>query len=281
MREMGGLAKHLPVTTAAFTIGSLALAGVPPLSGFFSKDEILALLLHEHHYVTFVFVVLASAVTAFYVTRMWFRVFTGPEQSEKLHEGEPAMVVPLVVLAAITVVFGFGTLLFARFLGHEGEWPVLFMWLLSVGIAGSGALAGWWVYGRRSVVVNTRVWKQRFGYFYDALNAKLYFDLTYSFFFVRGYFVATSALAVFDGRAIDGVVNGAARTWTAVTASAWRFDGAIIDGAVNGVATLARKGGNALRGLQTGRLQSYQRLVVGAVVLLLLGLYVVMTVKGV
>ena len=223
---------------------------------------------------------LASAVTAFYVTRMWFRVFSGPEQTEKLHEGEPAMVAPLVVLAAITVVFGFGTLLFAGFLGHEGEWPVLFMWLLSVVIAGSGVAVGWWVYGRRSVVVNTRVWKERFGYFYDALNAKFYFDLTYSFFFVRGYFVLTSALSLFDGRAVDGVVNGAARAWTVATGTAWRFDGAVIDGAVNGIATIARRSGAALRGLQTGRLQSYQRLVVGAVVLLVLGLYVVMTVKG-
>ena len=87
MREMGGLARHLPVTTATFTIGSLALAGFPPLSGFFSKDEILALLLHEGHPVFFGIVVLASGITAFYMTRLWFRVFAGPEQTESFTRG--------------------------------------------------------------------------------------------------------------------------------------------------------------------------------------------------
>ena len=280
MREMGGLAKHLPVTTATFTVGALALAGFPPLSGFFSKDEILALLLHEGHPVIFGIVVLASGITAFYVTRLWFRVFTGPEQTEQLHEGHTSMVAPMVVLAAITVVAGLGTTVYAALLGHEGEWPAPGMWLLSLVIAGTGIGIGWWVYGRRSVNVNTRVWKQRFGYFYDALASKFYFDLTYSFVLVKGYFRLTELAAVFDMRAIDGVVNGASRLWVRGTGATWRFDGAVIDGAVNGLATLARNTGTALRGLQTGRLQNYQRFIVGAVVLLVLGLYVVMMVKG-
>lgn len=280
MREMGGLAKHLPITTATFGIACLALAGVPPFSGFFSKDEILAVLLHEHHYAIFGIVVLASAITAFYVTRLWFRVFTGPEQSEELHEGHRSMTMPMVVLAAITLVAGFGTTTFAHLLGHEGEWPAPEMWLMSVAIAGSGILVGWWIYGRRSVVVNTRVWKSRFGYFYDALAQKLYFDLTYSFVFIKGYFVATEAASRFDARVVDGVVNGAARSWTTLTAATWRFDGRFIDGAVNGLATLARTAGAALRGLQTGHVQNYQRLIVGAAVLLIAGLYVIMLVKG-
>lgn len=279
MREMGGLAKHLPVTTATFTIGALALAGFPPLAGFFSKDEILAVLLHEHHYITFGVVVLSSAITAFYVTRMWFRVFSGPAQTEGLHEGHQSMVAPMVLLAGITVLVGFTTTFYAAFLGHEGEWPSLPMWLMSFAIAGVGIGTGWWIYGRRSVVVNTRVWKQRLGYFYAALSQKLYFDLTYDFAFVRGYFALTRLAALFDMRAVDRLVNESARSWVQLTGASWRFDGVVIDGAVNALATIARRAGTALRGLQTGRLQNYQRLVIGAVVLLML--FFVVTVKGV
>jgi NADH-quinone oxidoreductase subunit L len=165
-------------------------------------------------------------------------------------------------------------------LGHEGEWPTLGFIALSVALAGLGIGVGWWVYGRRSVVVNTRVWKQRFGVFYGALKLKLYFDLTYSLVFIRAYFRGSEAAAVFDGRVVDGIVNGASRMWVSGTGAAWRFDGTVIDGAVNALGRIARNTGSALRGLQTGRLQSYQRLVIGAVVLLMLGLYIVLVRKG-
>jgi len=277
MREMGGLARHLPVTTVTFTVGALALAGVPPFAGFFSKDEILAVLMHEGHWVAFAFVVFASGLTAFYVTRLWFRVFTGPEQTEHLHEGHRTMTAPMAVLALITAAVGFATLQFSAFLGHEGEWPGAAMWLMSIGIAGLGIGAGWWVYGRRSVVVNTRRWKARLGNIYGMISQKFYFDLTYDFIFVRGYFALAALLAWFDVNVVDRVVNGAAAAWSVFARVAWRFDAVVIDGAVNGLATFSRSAGRALRGLQTGRLQSYQRLVVGAVVILML--YV--AVKGV
>ncbi len=278
MREMGGLAKHLPVTTATFTVGALALAGVPPFAGFFSKDEILALLLHEHHYITFGIVVLASLVTAFYVTRLWFRVFSGPEQAEELHEGHKSMLIPMMVLALITTIAGFGTTIYAGLLGHEGEWPAPGMWLLSIVIAGIGIGIGWWVYGRQTVVVNTSVWKRRFGAAYSALTMKLYFDAVYDLLFVRGYMAFTQYAARFDMRGVDGVVNGVARGWVRATGAAWRFDGTVVDGVVNALASVSKRAGTALRGLQTGRLQSYQRLVLGAVVLLML--YYVFLVKG-
>jgi len=270
MREMGGLAKRMPVTTATFTIGALALAGVPPLAGFFSKDEILAVLLHEHHYVSFALVIFASGLTAFYVTRLWFRVFTGPEQSENLKDGHKTMLAPMAVLALITLVVGFGTTLYAAFLGHEGEWPSLMMLAISLGIAGTGIGVGWWVYGRRSVVVNTQVWKQRFGYAYTVLTKGFYFDLTFDALFVRGYASFADAATALDQRWIDGAVNAVGKGWIALSSGAWTFDGTVIDGVVNGLAGLSRSVGRAFRRLQTGHLQSYQRLVIGAVVLLML-----------
>lgn len=274
MREMGGLAKRMPVTTATFTIGALALAGVPPLAGFFSKDEILAVLLHEHHYVSFAFVVVASALTAFYVTRLWYRVFTGPEQTEHLKEGHRSMLAPMAVLAGVTVVAGFGTTLYAAFLGHEGHWPSLMMIAISVAVAGTGIGLGWWFYGRRSVVVNTQAWKRRFGYFYAAHAQKFYFDLTYDTVFIKGYGKFADAMTAFDQRWVDGIVNAAGKGWVAFSSGAWTFDGRVIDGVVNGLAELSRRIGQASRRLQTGHLQSYQRLVIGAVVLLMLLLVV-------
>jgi NADH-quinone oxidoreductase subunit L len=270
MREMGGLGRQMPVTSVLFGTGALALAGVPPLSGFFSKDEILAVLLHEHHYVAFGFVVLASGLTAFYVARLWFRVFSGPEQSEHLHEGHPLMLAPMVLLAFLTLIVGFTTTRFASFLGHEGEWPSLMMLAISVAVAGTGFGAGWWFYGRRSMVVNTGAWKRTLGHLYAALVHKLYFDLTYDFVFIRGYFALARFATVVDEKAVDGVVNGAGRAWTGLSAGAWRFDGAVVDGAVNGLAVAARWLGTMMRRIQTGRLQSYQRLTVAAVVLMML-----------
>jgi len=270
MREMGGLAKRMPVTTATFTIGAVALAGVPPFAGFFSKDEILAVLLHEGHPVVFMLVIVASGLTAFYMTRLWFRVFAGPEQSEHLKEGHTSMLLPMSLLAAISVVAGFGTVKFAEFLGHEGAWPTLQMLAISAVVAGTGIGVGWWVYGRRSVVVNTRVWKHRFGFFYDMLAQKFYFDLTYQRIFINGYMGLAEAMTVFDQQAVDAVVNGSARGWVLAADGAWSFDGKVIDGAVNGLAAIATSIGRSARRIQTGHLQSYQRLVVGAVVLMML-----------
>ncbi len=263
MREMGGLAKRMPWTTATFTVGAMALAGVPPLAGFFSKDEILAVLLHEGHPVAFMGVIVASGLTAFYMTRLWFRVFSGPEQSEHLKEGHTSMLLPMSLLAVVSVFAGWATTVFAAFLGHEGEWPSVAMLLVSVAVAGTGIGVGWWVYGRRSMVVNTRVWKQRFGFFYDMLVQKFYFDLTYDHFIIGGYMRSADALALFDQKGVDAVVNGAGRGWVAASKGAWRFDGGVIDAAVNGLAALAVSIGRRARRLQTGQLQSYQRLVLG------------------
>jgi len=152
------------------------------------------------------------------------------------------------------------------------------MWILSLIIAGTGMTIGWWFYGRRDIVVNTRVWKQRLGWFYAALSQKLYFDLTFDTLLVGGYFRLSEQAAIFDGRRIDAVVNGAASAFVFLTGLAWRFDGSVIDGAVNGLATISKSVGTSLRGLQSGRLQNYQRLVLGAVVLLML--YFVLAVKG-
>ncbi len=280
MREMGGIARRMPVTTAFFTIGSLALAGVFPTSGFFSKDEIVNVLWHEGHYLTFALVLLSAFITAYYVARLWFRVFTGPAQTEHLHEGHPAMLAPMGALAVTTLVIGWFAKPLGAFLGEpvgEASLPII---LVASGVGLAGIAVGWWFYGRRNVVVNTRRLKERWGFAYDVLAGKFYFDLTYDRLIVRGYRLLASWLGVFDGAVIDGAVNGSASVFAKVAeGSAWA-DRTVIDGAVNGLATGAKRGGTSLRRLQTGNVQSYQRLVVGALVVLLLVVYAVLKAKG-
>jgi NADH-quinone oxidoreductase subunit L len=274
MRQMGGLARHLPVTTAAFGAGSLALAGVPPFSGFWSKDEILTVLLHEHHYVAFALALLAAFITAFYVARLWFRVFTGPTQQAELHEAHRSMLAPMVVLAAISTVIGLAGPTIGEFLGHEIPWPDPLTAGISMLTAGAGLALGWYVYGRSTAVINTRALKQRYANAYGILANKFYFDLTYGFFVVGGYSAVTRTLATFDARVIDGAVNGAATLWRRAADGGWTFDRTVIDGLVNGSAAIVKEAGAVVRTLQSGRVRGYQTLVAGAVVLLVLWILV-------
>jgi len=174
------------------------------------------------------------------------------------------------VLAAISAVIGFGSPYFAQFLGHEGEWPSAPIALTSTAVAGLGLALGWWAYGRRTKVLNTRPLKERAGFVYGALTMKLYFDITYDFFIVRGYGLLADALAVFDTVVVDGVVNGAGALWRAGAQAGALIDRYVIDGAVNGTATLVRAAGAKVRRIQVGRIQAYQGLMVGAIVLLML-----------
>jgi NADH-quinone oxidoreductase subunit L len=270
MREMGGLRKKMPITTAVFTVGSLALAGVFPLSGFFSKDEILTSLWTNHQYVVFGLALLAAFITAFYVARMWVKVFWGEPKAD-LHEGHRAMLAPMVLLATITVFVGLTTTLFAAFLGHEGEWPEIVMAASSTTVALAGLALGWMVYARG--LVDTAKVRERMGVLYLAMEQKYYIDDIYHYVFIRPFIWAADALSRFDSSVIDRVVNLAAEAWTVVCAYAWRFDGTVIDGAVNGTAEGVVVAGDRMRRLQTGRVQTYQKLILGALVLLMAWLF--------
>lgn len=294
MRQMGGLGPKMPVTAATFTVGTLALAGLFPFSGFFSKDEIVAVLMHDANYAAVALVWVASLLTAYYVARLLFRVFAGPAQSE-LHEGHPSMLAPMAVLAAITVVGGAGSVAFVDFMGGHGHWPKLVVALPSLAVAGLGIATGWWVHGRRGVVVNTRIYKERLTYVYGALEQRIYFDWLYDNWLIKPFFTLTNALARFDRTVLDGVVNTAVFVWAAASRIGWRFDGAIVDGAVNGLARIdvrisavlelfdthivdgavntlgdgVRKA-SAIRKVHTGNAQTYVTVFVVAAVLLVL-----------
>ena len=111
IRRMGGLKKAMPITHLTFLIGTIAISGIPPFSGFFSKDEILAHA-YEHNQVYWFFGIIASMMTAFYMFRLYYLTFSGKfrgthEQEHHLHESPKSMTVPLMVLAALSVLGGF------------------------------------------------------------------------------------------------------------------------------------------------------------------------------
>ncbi|WP_026897684.1 NADH-quinone oxidoreductase subunit L [Daejeonella oryzae] len=111
MRHMGGLKKKLPVTFLTMMIGTIAIAGLPPFAGFFSKDEILAHV-YEHNKVYWVIGVIGAMFTAFYMFRMMFLTFYGnfrgtSDQEHHLHESPKSMTIPLIILAVLSVIGGF------------------------------------------------------------------------------------------------------------------------------------------------------------------------------
>jgi NADH-quinone oxidoreductase subunit L len=112
MRRMGGLKKYMPRTRMTMLIGCLAIAGIPPLAGFFSKDAILENVFAGGHYILFAVGLVTAGLTAFYMFRLYFMTFDGKERMSEevkshLHESPPSMVLPLVVLAVFTVFIGF------------------------------------------------------------------------------------------------------------------------------------------------------------------------------
>ena len=112
IRFMGGLKKHMPITHATFLIGCLAIAGMPPFAGFFSKDEILAAAYGSNNQILWGFGVIGAILTAFYMFRLYAMTFLGKfrgtaEQEHHLHESPSAITIPLIVLAALSIVGGF------------------------------------------------------------------------------------------------------------------------------------------------------------------------------
>jgi len=229
LRKMGGLAPRMMTTTVTFLIGAFGLAGVPPLAGFFSKDEILASVFHEHHYLLWVLLLVGAFMTAFYTFRLVFLAFFGAPRMSKevahhIHESPASMTIPLMILAVATVVAGLafgipsstGTP-FARFLApvlpleesEHGAGIAFTLLLLSALIAIAGVALAWYVYGR-SPVRAASIGVPR-NPLHKLLLEKYYVDEIYGFLFVRPIYHLSLWLArVFDPRVIDGLVNGSA-----------------------------------------------------------------------
>lgn len=255
MFKMGALAKKMPVTTWTFVIGSLALAGIFPLAGFWSKDEILLATLHHHHPGLFVLALVVAFMTAFYMFRLIFVAFFGKKRSDHhAHETHWTMTLPLILLSVFAVFAGFvnspwfydafGASFGSYIYFHEAEEPVLD--LMVAGISTVVALGGiglaWLIYAKEAIKAENI--KKRFNGVYNLLWNKYYIDNFYFWLFDKTLYVI--------GKGLDWV------------------DHHIVDGFFDGFAKLMGFTGAKLRLTQTGSLQNYALVIFGAVVLIVL-----------
>jgi NADH-quinone oxidoreductase subunit L len=270
MRKMGSLKKHLPITFTTMFVATLAIAGIPGLSGFFSKDEILwkAFSSEHGHPALWAVGALAAGITAFYMFRLIFMTFFGasrmePQVEKHVHESPFSMTVPLMLLAVLSIAGGWigipevlgGHNYFEEWLapvfahgaaGAHGaaHHPVaLEMGLMagSVAVALCGIGLAYYLYRVRTE--KPKKIAEAVPGLYDAVYNKYYVDEIYDIFIVRR------------------IVDGSAWLWRA-------FDAAFIDGIVNGVASLVRGAGDRLRRVQTGIVGNYAfSLLLGAVII--------------
>ncbi len=283
IRQMGGLRRYMPVTAVTFLVATLAISGVPLLSGFFSKDEILGALFARGYTLAWAVGVVTAALTALYMFRLYFLSFEGPTRMipavrEKVHESPPVMTVPLVVLALLSVVGGYvgvpefmgealgwhGSNLLEAFLAaslHMGEAAghaaalALSHWALvafSVGAAAVGIAAAYALYGTTPPAARALERVPLLGSLARGSAAKWFVDEIYEMFIVVP-FREMSALAA-------------------------QFDRVVVDGSVEAVGGLLRAAGVAAARIQSGAVRAYASLIVAGAVAVVL--YIVVRVLG-
>jgi len=292
--DMGGLRKFMPVTFWTFIIGAVALAGIFPFAGFWSKDEILATAGNNDFEVFLVIGIVGAFLTAAYMTRCVYLTFFGQYRGHgEPHESPRSITIPLVILAGLSVVAGivnataFDIEKFTEWVEPTVAFPVLEHAEFDLGIAGISLLivavgigiAGYLWFQREELGpfrgLTQRNALARRGYVF--LEKKYYLDHLYENVIVDGIRnqVARAAYWV-NQNVIDGVVNGAGRG----AAGAGRFlydvvDQRGVDGAINGIAAGTGDAGSAVQTVQSGRVQRYALLLFAAVGLLSLALFLV------
>ncbi len=238
MRHMGGLREHMPRTFGTYMIGALALAGIFPLAGFWSKDEIIAAAWKQGLFPIFGILLFASLLTAFYMGRQVALVFYGKQRDTHYHahESPPVMVWPLILLAVGTVLAGFMNTPFGHFL-HDWLHPVFpeeevlpFNVVLAAvaTLLGLGsAWLGWNYYVQKSARLKVNGQDPLYrslGDVWDIMEDAWLFDKTYGSTVVPWYRQLSGFLArVVDAQGIDGMVNGVGRLFVEAAASVRAF----------------------------------------------------------
>jgi NADH-quinone oxidoreductase subunit L len=293
IKQMGGLARVMPSTYWTFLIGTLALAGVFPFAGFWSKDEILVEAF-AHNLPLFVIGEVTAFLTAFYMMRVVFYTFTGAPRwagagthggqgsaghgaHAAPHESPRVMTGPLWVLAIFSAFIGF---VGAPFLGNpfhkfihtegvEGAAFNLVVAAISTAVALGGIVVAAGLYRWR--VISPATVRRAFLPFPALAERKYYFDELYAWAVVRPVMWSTRVLRVFDLYVIDGLVNllGAVVVW--LTRLYRVFDLYVVDGLVNLLAWVTGRIGAGLRYIQTGRAENYLLVIAIGVILIIIG----------
>lgn len=250
MGDMGNLRRYLPLTHGSFLVACLAIAGVPPFAGFFSKDEILSAAMH-HNPVLYGIAVLVAGLTALYMFRLYFRVFWGEERAyaHAPHEAPATMWIPLLILALLSLTVGF--IPFGHFVAADrlpaGSHLDLTIAITASGISLAGILAAMALYRKPS---------DRPARIAESLSA--FYRLAYRKFYIDEVYLAITKGLLFKGIAAP---------------VAW-FDRHVVDGMMNGIAWLTAWVAKAIRGIQSGQVQQYAlSFVLGVVALAAMFIY--------
>ncbi|MBI4460730.1 MAG: NADH-quinone oxidoreductase subunit L [Acidobacteria bacterium] len=302
MRKMGGLKNKIPITYATFMIASLAIIGLPPFAGFFSKDEILWLTFTTSigtGWLLWLVGFLTAGLTAFYIWRLVFMTFFGESRVDHevvhhIHESPKVMTVPLMILAGLSFVGGWigwpaalgGSNRFEHWLEpvfepahrilaaeaahgaeHSASQEYLLM-ALSVAVAAFGVWLAYYFFLKRREAADRIA--QTYSGLHRVLQNKYYVDELYNAVVVDGLVKGGGEkLGVFDAKVIDGGVNGSAwLTAFSSRVSIW-WDTWVIDGAVRGGSFAVRVMSYPVRLLQTGLVQSYALFIVVGVLIFL------------
>ena len=286
MSDMGGLRRYMPDTYRTFVIGALALAGVFPLSGFWSKDEILATLGHEGYTLVMWIAVAGAFVTAFYMARAVSLTFFGEYRGHgEPHESPPIMTRPLWALAVPAVLVGvvnipgltlpwvgsFTSWLSVRSVAmgdHHAEAVNLGLAAAGLAAAAAGLWLGWVAFGRRATERTDRD-RVEIPVLYPLLRQKYYLDhVALGLVWVIREPGARAVNWVND-YVIDGVVNGVGALCRGLATLVYGgLDQRGIDGVVHGVSVGASGMGGLIRRIQSGRVQQYAGLLVAGLLLL-------------
>ena len=250
MEAMGGLRKYMPVTHWTFLIACLSIAGIPPFSGFFSKDEILSAAF-SHDKVVFVVLLLVAGITAFYMFRLYYRIFWGAErQYEKHpHEAPSVMFIPLVFLALLSCLTGW--IPFSHFISSDSvPYDLGINWWIAAGgilVSLIGIIMATRLYRRESDLPERIA--SRWAGFWNAAAHRFYIDQAWLFVTKKIIFRCIS------------------------TPIAW-FDRHVIDGAISGLGTGTEKLSGAIKGIQSGRIQTYAAVFVWGVIIIAVGEFI-------
>jgi NADH-quinone oxidoreductase subunit L len=252
----------------SFLIACLAIAGIPPFSGFYSKEEVLSAAFNSGHMLIYAVGTLTAFITAFYMFRLFFMTFTGKMRTElRPHESPKTMTIPLMVLALLSIVsgvlfvsghsfeklvyFGVGEAVTAKG-GSEASHFVLYM---SLAVAVLGITLAFFMYYLKKI--SPDYISEKLAPLHKLLLNKYYIDELYEFMFVKPAKAIGNFLFRFDQKVVDGAVNGSGFMTVLMSKIQNAFDKCYVDGTVNGAGRLANKSGEILKQLQTGFVQNY------------------------
>ena len=265
----------MPVTFWTFLVATIAIAGIPPLSGFWSKDEILASVFESNHRIIFSVLIFTAAMTSFYMFRLLFLTFFGTSHGDhQAHESPWVMTFPLILLAIGSIAIGLpGSPLmnhwFQQFLEHRVEEIHMnsFVVTLSITTSAVGFLTALLFYVLKKDI--PKMLAQKYGLLYSASQNKLWFDELYQSTVIQWFKTIANVSFKFDMNVIDRGVNEVGFKTVFVSRIKNWIDQYIVDGLVNLTGWVARKTSAVLRLIQTGYIHHY-------LFLLLFGILIIM-----